>query len=420
MPEPILLIPVGSYGDVNPYIGIGVALKARGHRVTVATSGYFEDLVRRQGLEFLELGTRDEFLRLVNHPDLWRPLRSFFLIYRDGVLPSLRPMYQLIKDHAVAGETVVVGSVLALGARMAQEKLGISFVSMHLQPAVFRSAIRPPLLPGLHWMRQCPPWAVAKIYRWVDVIVDRVLAPEINRFRAELGLPAVHRIIDQWWHSPLRVIGLFPEWFGSPAPDWPKQTRLTGFPLYDGASVEKAPPELEAFLADGPAPVIFTPGSAMSQGSSFFKESVRACEILGCRGILLTKFPASVPRQLPAHVRCFGYVPFSQVLPRAAAFVHHGGIGTTAQALAAGVPQLVMPLTHDQPDNAARVKDFGVALVIDPGQYQARRVAECLKELLDNPKYRERSQTLRRNFEGVDPLLETCLLIESIAEINTP
>jgi UDP:flavonoid glycosyltransferase YjiC (YdhE family) len=399
---------------VNPFIGIGAALKRRGHHVTVITNGYFEDLVRKEGLDFVELGTRDEFLRLVNHPDLWHPIRSFLLIYRDGVLPSLRPMFKAVESLAVPGQTVVIGSVLAMGARIAQEKLGISFVSAHLQPAVFRSYVNPPLLPGHGFIRRLPPRAVRAIYRLADWQVDRILAPEINRFRAELGLPPVHGIVDQWWHSPQRIIGLFPEWFAPPAPDWPPQVRLTGFPLYDGALLDPIPPELEEFLAAGPPPVIFTPGSAMSQGASFFQESVKVCERLGCRGLLLTKFPASVPARLPAHVRCFGYVPFSSVLPRAAAFVHHGGIGTTAQALAAGIPQLVMPLAHDQPDNAARVESLGVAQVIRPGNYRAENVAPKLRKLLDNPVYREKSQALQRRITGIDKVEETCRLIESI------
>jgi UDP:flavonoid glycosyltransferase YjiC (YdhE family) len=263
-------------------------------------------------------------------------------------------------------------------------------------------------------IRHLPPWAVRAVYRLVDWEVDRMLAPEINRFRDELGLAPVRRIIDQWWHSPQRVLGLFPEWFAPAAPDWPAQVRLTQFPLYDGTFTDPAPPELEEFLDAGPPPVIFTPGSAMSQGASFFMQSVKACEILGCRGILLTKFPASVPARLPAHVRCFGYVPFSRVLPRAAAFVHHGGIGTTAQALAAGVPQLIMPLAHDQPDNAERVRLMGAALVVNSKHYVAKEIVLKLKQLLDNPIYRKRCLAIRERFTGIDPLDETCRLIEAI------
>jgi UDP:flavonoid glycosyltransferase YjiC (YdhE family) len=189
---------------------------------------------------------------------------------------------------------------------------------------------------------------------------------------------------------------------------------LTGFPLYDGSSVESIPPDLEEFLAAGTPPVVFTPGSAMSQGAVFFKESVKVCEKLGCRGIFLTKFPASVPSRLPAHVRCFGYVPFSRLLPRVAAFVHHGGIGTTAQALAAGVPQLVMPLAHDQPDNAARAESLGVALVVKPGDYRAENIVPKLRTLLDNPAYRKSCAAVRSRFNGADPIDETCRLIEAI------
>jgi len=409
-----LLIPVGSHGDVNPFVGLGAALKSRGHRVTVATNGYFEDLVRKEGLEFVELGSRDEFLRMVNHPDLWDPVRSAYLIYREGVVPLLRPMYKMIEQEAVPGETVLVGSILAFGARIAQEKLRLSFASVHLQPAVFRSCIKPPLIPGLHWVRKLPPWAVRGVFRVVDEVVDRMIGPEINRFRGELGLAPAHRFIDQWWHSPQRVIGLFPEWFATPAPDWPKQVKLTHFPLYDGASAEPMPPELETFLSAGPPPIVFTPGSAMSQGVSFFQESLQACERLGCRGLFLTKFPSSVPHRLPPQVRRFGYVPFSHLLPKAAAFVHHGGIGSTSQALAAGIPQLIMPLAHDQPDNADRARKLGVALVLSPQDYKANSVAAVLKELMENPAYKSQALAIRKRFEGVDAQAETCRFLEEL------
>ena len=118
-----------------------------------------------------------------------------------------------------------------------------------------------------------------------------------------------------------------------------------------------------------------TPGSAMRHAQEFFAESVAACQRLGRRGLLLTRFAEQVPTDLPETIRHLEYVPFSRVLPRAAALVHHGGIGTTAQALAAGIPQLVMPLAHDQPDNAARLERLGVGRTIAPRRYRAARAA---------------------------------------------
>src|SRR5262249_53944037 len=158
----------------------------------------------------------------------------------------------------------------------------------------------------------------------------------------------VRGIMSQWWHSPQRVLGLFPPWYGEPQPDWPPQVRLVGFPLYDERGVEELPGGLADFLATGSPPLVFMPGSANAQAQDFFRAPVEACQRLGRRGLLLPRFPEQLPAPLPPTIRHFNFIPFSQVLPQAAALVHHGGIGTSAQALAAGVPQVVMPLAHDQ------------------------------------------------------------------------
>src|SRR5262249_32355180 len=148
---------------------------------------------------------------------------------------------------------------------------------------------------------------------------------------------------------------LFPEWFGPPQPDWPPNVTMTSFPLFDERGLAELPTDVETFLAAGTPPIVFTPGSAMKQGRAFFTTAVEACVRLGRRGVLLTRFGEQVPPSWPEGIRHFEYVPFSQVFPRAAAVVHHGGIGTTSQCLAAGVPQLIMHMAHDQPDNAARI-----------------------------------------------------------------
>ena len=211
-------------------------------------------------------------------------------------------------------------------------------------------------------------------------IIDPLIAPATNVFRAEVGLTPVKRLFDRWYHSPQLIIGLFTDWFAPPQPDWPPNVHLTGFPLYDESESRDIPAELAGFLGEGEAPIIFTAGSAMAQGKEFFRVSAEVCGGNGWRGILLTQFPEQLPLNLPEGVRHFGYVPFSAVLPRAAAFVHHGGIGTTAQALAAGVPQLIVPMTHDQPDNAVRIRRLGVGDFLLPANTRQRR---CLSHLRD-------------------------------------
>jgi UDP:flavonoid glycosyltransferase YjiC (YdhE family) len=261
-----------------------------------------------------------------------------------------------------------------------------------------------------------------KRFMWNTIdraVVDRLLAPPVNAMLAEHGLPPVKGILDEWWLSPQLVLGLFPEWFATPQPDWPKQLKLTNFPLYDEDDVEPLSRQLDVFMSMGDKPIVFTPGSAMTFGQDFFRESVEACKRLNARGILLSRHREHIPPNLPPTVQHFDYVPFSRVLPRAAALVHHGGIGTTSQALAAGCPQLIMPMAHDQLDNAHRVEALRAGTWIQRSKYRAKNVAAALAMLANNHVAAHHCQRVAGQFVGVKPMGKTCDEIEMFA-LTTP
>jgi rhamnosyltransferase subunit B len=408
-----LLIPMGSHGDVHPFVGVGRALAARGHAVTVLTSPYFEGLIRQAGLDFVPMGTVEEFEATMNHPDLWHPTRAFRLVARWGIIPGLRPTYEFIRERYVPGKTVVAAATLALGARVAQDKFGVPVASVHLQPVMFRSVHQPPVLGGNRMPDWWPHWFKRAMFWLMDTaFVDPVLSKGVNGFRAELGLPPVRRFFKDWLHSPQRALGLFPDWYAPPQPDWPPQVRLTGFPLFDEAGLREMPADLEQFLAVGDAPIVFTAGSAQRQAPAFFREGTEAARLLGRRALLLTRFPEQLPPNLPDGVRHFHYIPFSQVLPRCAALVHHGGIGTAAQGLAAGIPQLVMPFAHDQPDNAARLRRLGVGSSLTVKDFLAPAIARELRALLESPEVAARCTEYARRVREADALEETCRALE--------
>ena len=315
----ILLVPLGSAGDIHPFVAVGAALRQRGHLVTVITSPVFERLVRHIGLEFVPVGTAEEFDALLQDPHLWEFRRGFEVVAK-AVLTATPQIYQIISERYVAGETIVVAAGLAFGARIAQERLGVPLATIQLQPAAFQSVYQSPVLhPWLSRIDLLPRPLKRGVFRFAYFLADRIVGPETNRFRAALGLPPARRFLSDWWNSPRRVIGLFPEWFGPPQPDWPSQTRLTGFPLYDETGVEPVSSDLARFLSDaedqGDQPIVFTPGSAMRHGRRFFEASIEACQHLGRRGLLLTRYPDQLPTSLPRQVRHFDYVPFSQLPP---------------------------------------------------------------------------------------------------------
>lgn len=411
----ILVFPFGSSGDVHPLLGLALALRERGQRVTFFVSGWFSDLLRRTGLEFVELGTQDEFVELARHPDLWHPRRSFAYMCRVVLPRFMREQYALIAERYVPGETLVLTNFFGFGARLAQEKLGVPVVTIHCQPAALWSEYASPSLPGLAWPAWAPRWLKRFVWWGAETwFLDPAAWPETNRFRAELGLPP-GRKITSWWNSPECVLCLFPEWFAPRQPDWPAQVVLTQFPLWDEDTVQSPQPELEEFLAAGPPPIVFTPGSANLQAWSFFQAAVEACRLLDRRGLLLSRFPEQVPTDLPASVRHFTYVPFTRLLPKTAALVHHGGIGTTAQGLRAGLPQLVMPLAHDQPDNATRLRRLGVGAALAPSAFRGPAVARELRQLLTAPAVRQACDQAAARFRGVDPLTEACAAVERLA-----
>jgi rhamnosyltransferase subunit B len=415
MPLRIILPTIGSSGDVHPILGLGRALKARGHAVTVVTNEIFGAQVRANGLEFIALGTTAEAERVMRDPRLWHLRRGFECIVDGAILPNIRRLYEIIAAHR-GGSTVVAATTLCLGARVAQEKLGVPTASVHLQPGVFRSLVDYGRLAFLDFGPRMPRSLKRALFWSIDTFfVDNRIGPALNGFRATLGLPPVGGIFRSWIHSPQLVLGLFPEWFAAPQPDWPRNTHLTGFILHDEGHQSAVPPEAQAFLDAGPPPFLVTPGSAATDRGRFFRRTVEACRSAGVRAMLVTNHPGQLPADLPPGVRPFSYLPFSLILPRCAAIVYHGGIGTLAQAVQAGVPQLVVPNAHDQPDNGQRIERLGLGFCLSPRRYRPDRAARAFQELLHSPTVRARCREFAPRVDGSASLRRACDLIETLA-----
>ena len=379
----ILLAAFGSAGDVFPVVGIGAELRRRGHDVAVVANPWFEATIRREDLGFVAMGTTDDYRRAMDNPDLWNPSRAFALIVRDGAAPAQAVVYDAI---AKTKPDVVAATSMCFGARTARDKLGVPLATLHLQPSILRSVESPAFVPQLPMPGWLPRFAVRALYRLADaVVIDPPLVPVVAEHRKSVGLGPVKRPLDGWLHSPDLVLGLFPEWFAPIPSDWPRVFEATGFVGYDGEHAQ-ADPRVEAFLATGSAPVVITPGSANRHAREFLGAAIEACGALGRRALVLTPHEEQVPHPMPPGVMHASWAPLGKVLAKAAAFVHHGGIGSTARGLASGVPQLVMPMAHDQPDNAVRAERLGVAAWIPPRRWSARSVGAALDRLLGEPE----------------------------------
>ena len=371
-----LMNPIGSIGDLHPYLGIGQELLRRGHEVSLLTNPHFEAVVRKAGLPFVETGSREDLDDFWRNPQMWDLKKSWKIALYWSAIRPMRPAYENILQRYRPGETVLVGPGWAFGARIAQEKHGIPMATLHLSSDKLRSVHKSPAMPPPLVLSDWVPKISKRSQLWIAdrFFIDPVLAPETNAFRAELGLPPVKRFIKEWWNSPQLVIGLFPAWYSEPQPDWPPRTVLTGFPLWDQSGIVDVPEDVGRFLDEGEPPVVFTFGTANEHTRHCLEASVESCRILGCRGILIAKRREELPENLPDGVRYFPYVPFTYLLRRAAVLVHHAGTGTTAQGLAAGIPQLVTPMAFGQPDNAMRITRLGAAYRSGHGPSAGRRL----------------------------------------------
>lgn len=407
---------MGSPGDLYPYLAIARGLQARGHEAIVATGECYRQRVEAQGLGFRPV--RPD-CRWVTDPEVMRRFMHLRLgvvrFARELLLAKLRETYDDLLAATVDADLLL--SQVPLAPRLVAEKTGIRWASsMHI-PLFFFSACDLPMLPGIPFLsvlRRLGPAFWGPVL-WSGKIATRSLARPWYRLRAEIGLPPAmdaNPLGDS--HSPALVLALFSKVLADKQPDWPPQTVITGFPLFDQGQTG-LPPALVRFLDEGPPPIVFTLGTAVAvRPGSFFEVSAAAAKLLGRRAVLILTDPRNRPRELPDGVVAFDYIPFAELFPRAAAIVCHGGIGTTGLAMRSGRPMLVMPVAWDQPDNAERVRRLGLARVIAPHRYQPEPVAAELRRLLGEPSYAMRAREVGEPMRAEHGVEAACHALEDL------
>jgi len=394
-----VLTTFGSFGDVHPYMAIALELKARGHQALIATSEIYREKIEGAGIEFHAVrpdisGPEDpeteELLRKIMEPQTGGEF-----LFKEIIMPHLRDSYDDLSE-AARGADLLLTHVITFAGPLLAQKTGIPWISSVLAPVSLWSAHDPMVPPNMIWLGPFLRAAGVGVNRAFLSLVRRLTNSWIEpvyRLRQELGLERDAHPLFEGQHSPARVLALFSEVIGERQPDWPPQTVITGFPFYDKKDETPVAPELLRFLDEGEPPIVFTLGSsAVFIADDFFHESIAAAKELGRRAVLLIGDARNMPKEpLPAGIVAFDYAPYGELLPRSSLIVHQGGVGTTAQALRAGRPMLVIPYNHDQPDNAARISRLGVGRTVSRKSYRGERAVRELKELLENPVYARRA-----------------------------
>ena len=388
---------MGSLGDLHPKIAVGRELRRRGHDVVIATWEGYREKIEQIGFLFSPMRPNVDQNDRELLADLMHPQKGPEKVIRELVFPYLKEMYADLAAACESADLLVTGELIYVADSVA-EKTGIKWVSTSLAPLSMFSSNDPNVYPQAPWLELLRPLPTAfhrSLFAVMRSTISHWYAP-YRSFRRDLGLSEGHDPMFTGKFSRLLHLAMFSKALALPQPDWWHPTVQTGFCFYDGQSdIGQMPAELDAFLSAGDPPVIFTLGSAaVMDPRDFFDESVKAAKLLRRRAVILYGRENQPPSGLDSDIVGFDYAPFSQVFPRSACVVHQGGVGTTGQVLGAGVPALVMPYSHDQPDNAARCRRNGVARTIGRHRYNASIAADEIKVLVEDPRYAQRAREL--------------------------
>ncbi len=399
----VVLAITGTLGDVHPFLALALQLRKCGLSPVVAAMEDYRAVVEAESIAFhpVRPGAQEMSAAGLDEAAVARAVTGDL---RAGFTIMLPHITQTVEDlrAVMAGADLVICGTLSAVARIVAEAAAIPVVTIALQPMSFLSVSDPPSMREMPFLptlrRACGPGVVRLLYAIASIQGRPSLRP-VTRLRRELGLPPVRdELIDGPRHSE-RIFAMYPPAFAALPADAPPQACSAGFAFYDGrdGTTGTLDPALAAFLDAGPAPLVFTLGSFVTYApGNFYTASAEVARQLGRRAILLVGDHALPDYQALAgdDIAVAGYAPHSLLFPRAAAVIQHGGMGTTAQALRAGVPQLVCPFFGDQFDNGQRLRRLGVARVVPLRRYNVRRAFAALSRLLDSSDAAERARAL--------------------------
>jgi len=409
----IIIYAMGTGGDVDPMVGVGLELKRRGYAVTFLSNDYFKPRILAAGFEFISVGTLEQYHK-GNSATAWESRN-----HTDNVehyhAPAFEPAFEYVKSFS-GTNTLVLALGQENGALVAAEKFNIRFVKIMLSPNMVFSAYSPPA-------PMC--WAIPKS---IPRFIVRFLLRRNRKARFKVLCKAPHtaeyRATRERLQCPLKFqteskavlqIGFFPEWFGMRAKDWPVELKLVGFPLQNRAS-ENIRRELDTFIEQQGAPLIFTTGTGVKDVAELFGEGRKICEQLQVPGLFVGGSLGAEALQGSALCTHIDYIDFEYALPKALAVIHHGGMGTTAQAIRAGIPQLIRPIKYDQPDNANRIYKLGLGTYVMPERFKAEQIAPMIGNMLQKAKSSKALRHYSADVNKSSAIIDACDLIEQVSK----
>lgn len=411
---------LGAAGEILPFIAVGAELRRRGHQVEFLGNPYFSRAASEAGLSFIPTGSEAEQEALMTDPGLFgQPRKTGLQIFNDHYFPRLEEHYRAIDDLIASGKSPIL-LTNEVAAVTAGERRGLTRVKLVLAPARLASRYDPP-----HAERIASPWK-----RALNVGAGLALQSSLRRLRLRFAgslppgppFPHDHPLVllrqrlglprgAQSTYRPRLSPCLWPDWFAGPQPDWPPDAMTVGFTRGSSTSA----PESHPALAGLPSSlVVATTGSLARSQHTFFRRVVKVCSQLGRPAVLVSPHRDHIPPDLPANIVHMTQAPFGALFRLASLVIHHGGIGTTAEALASGVRQLVTPLRGEQFDVGSRVERLGVGRMVAIEDVPSSVLTRLLARLLESSRVERQCRRWQARLVGQDGASRAADLIETL------
>lgn len=368
----VVLFTSGSAGDILPFVRVGAALAAREHTVTLVSHARYGRLAAGAGLRYEPFDTERQYGDYLRHASLLNTPGGIARFLLEHSLPRARAALERLNAVLDADSLLLTCPTFDTAARIAGELHGIDPLWLFIAPV------------------QVSEWPQRRAVR--SAMVSRVLGDAIESVRSSVGLAPITDW-DAWLRYSNRSIGQWPDWFASPTSDWLPGVEPVGFLIDHPAERSELPRDVAAFLAaQSQAPLLVTGGTGRYLGEDFYAHALGAARQLNLPAIVVTRDRDCLPETLPERSLVLDHLPFGVVMPHCSTVIHHGGLGTTGAAAAAGVPQLILAFGADRPDNGERITACGIGESILLPQCSVPAVADALQRLTTSADLKERCQ----------------------------
>jgi rhamnosyltransferase subunit B len=401
MKRHFVIATYGSSGDVFPFLEIGKHLLGNHHEVSFITTPWYENIVKRNNMQYVPFGTMNQLIDLLNDPARWDPVKGINAIWAKGIQPNVHAIRAYVRSLDPKEEVVILCNPLMMpAADLARiERKNLKIVLFYFQPASIRTHYGRVTV-GAVTFPKCPPFLTRLLYAVIDKIaLDVGIVHDLNNERQKLNLAPVDHFFSHLRSSADLYVTLFPEWYAPIRPDYPKPL-ITGDFVLSAPSEDPLTDELAKFLDAGEPPIVFTAGTLTRHFKKFFEIAVDVVRKLNARAIFLTGFREQLPAHLPPSVLWQIYAPLSRILLKTSVLVHHGGMGTLAEASKAGVPQLIVPYAYDHFENARIITDLGIGTSISLQSATESKLSRKLSKLLHSKDIKERCMKVSSNFRA--------------------